>query len=459
MTRWQRNSLALIDLLLLLAIVACTNAATVATDAVTPRTAANSSLATATPSQTPTAVSTLIPSQTPTATHTATPTPTPTATAVPLTVSGDVRSLLLADPVPSGSAPCGVVDLLDFPIDPPHAANVGRGGGDFGVFRSRFDKFHAGEDWGGPSGRSNLGTPVYSIGHGFVTYAQPLGWGRDQGVLIVQHTFADGRTIFSFYGHLDPDSIVLAPGTCVKRGDLVGLIGQPRGFAHLHFEVRTQAPYQTLTGYWPEDPTTQGWLWPSQQIWAARVGAIPGVAWVRPFANPGSQPIGQISDDSYLMLEAGQLQRVNLADGRTSTLDFGLETVDAALAHPASSQLFIAERNSDSLAAYSQPELTLQWETNLPLNSGVTLLPLPDGGVLAVTRTSLTAVSAIGNVLWTIPLERPILDWQLTDEALFLTTDGNNGRLWQINQTQGHAHRRAEWQAGCHRKLALAVRS
>ena len=338
----------------------------------------------------------------------------------------------LQEPQPSGRAPCGVVDLFDFPIDPPHADNVSRGGGDFGTFRQRFDKFHAGEDWGGPSGRSNLGTPVYSIGHGFVTYAQPLGWGRDQGVIIIQHTFADGRTLLSFYGHLDPDSVLLTPGTCVERGQLVGLIGQPRGFAHLHFEIRTQAPYQTLTGYWPEDPTTQGWLWPSQQIWAARVGATPGVSWVRPFTNHGTQPIGQINEESYLILEVGELLRFNLADGRSQPVPLDLESVDAALHHEASNQLFAAESASDTLAAYRLPDLTRQWQISLPLNSAPTLLPLPDGGVLAITRTMMTAVSGTGEQLWRIPLERRILDWQLTDEALYLTTDGNNGRLWRI---------------------------
>ena len=426
----QQKGSFLFPLGLLFLLAACANAAAEAT----PNTVVNAPSATRTPSATPRLL-TAVPSQTatvsPTPTHTATPTPTPTPTAVPLTVSGEIRPLQIQEPVPSGRAPCGVVDLFDFPIDPPDAANVSRGGSDFGVFRSRFDKFHAGEDWGGPSGRSNLGTPVYSIGHGFVTYARPLGWGRDQGVIIIQHTFADGRNLLSFYGHLDPDTVLLDPGSCVTRGELVGLIGQPRGFPHLHFEVRTQAPYQTLTGYWPEDPTTQGWLWPSQQIWAARVGAIPGVGWARPFASVGSQFVGQISEESALILEAGQLVRLSLVDGRSNPLDFGLEEMDAALSHPASNQLFIAESNDNSLAAYSLPELSQQWQS-APINNINSLLPLPDGGIVAASRSLMTAVSASGDLLWTTPLESQVLDWHLTENALFVTTDGNNGRLWQI---------------------------
>lgn len=426
-----------LTMLLLLLLAACSTPVSSAT----PVARANTPAATPIPSVTPTL--TAVPTATHTATPINTPTPsaTPTATAVPLTVQGDIRSTLLRDPVPSGSAACGLVDLFDFPIDPPHAANVGRGGGDFGVFRSRFDKFHAGEDWGGPSGRPNLGTPVYSIGHGLVTYAQPLGWGRDQGVVIVEHTFANGRTILSFYGHLDPTSVLLTPGTCVQRGQLVGLIGQPRSSPHLHFEVRTQAPFQTLTGYWPEDPTTQGWLWPSQEIWAARVAAIPGVSWARPFARiinddeiwlGGSQPVGYADDTSFLLLEGGQLTRLNMADGRSNPILFSLETIDDALRHETSPLLYLADSQTDTLAAYSLPDLINQWQTRLTLNSAARLLPLPDGGVVAATRTSLTAVSATGTELWSLPLESQVLDWLLTDDALYLTTDGNDGRLWQI---------------------------
>lgn len=398
----------------------------------------NTPAASATPSVTPTftAVPTATLSHTATPTTTPSPTPTPTPTALPLTVSNNLRSQQTSDPVPNGSAACGFVDLFDFPIDPPNAANVSRGGGDFGVFRDRFGKFHAGEDWGGPGNRPNLGTPVYSIGHGLVTYAQPLGWGRDQGVLIVEHTFVNGRTLLSFYGHLDPESVLLTPGTCVQRGQLVGLIGQPRSSPHLHFEVRTQAPYQTLTGYWPEDPRTQGWLWPSQEVWAARVAAIPGVAWARPFADRGTQFIGPLNQTDSLILEGNQLHRLNMGNGRSNPIDFGREKIDAALHQPASQLLILAERNRNLLAAYSWPDLIQQWEMALPLNSLPSLLPLPDGNILAVTRNSMTAVSPTGTQLWSESLNSPLLDWHLTDDALYLTTDGNDGRLWRIQASQ-----------------------
>ncbi|MEZ4592148.1 MAG: M23 family metallopeptidase [Chloroflexota bacterium] len=432
---WRRGAAQLPLWLLasLLWLVACSNAAApVATQIAI----VNTPTPAATPTLTAVPTTTATPSNTATPTITPSPTPTPTPTALPLIISNNLRSQQTSDPVPNGTAACGFVDLFDFPIDPPNAANVSRGGGDFGVFRDRFDKFHAGEDWGGPNNRPNLGTPVYSIGHGLVTYAQPLGWGRDQGVLIVEHTFVNGRTILSFYGHLDPTSVLLTPGTCVQRGQLVGLIGQPRSSPHLHFEVRTQAPYQTLTGYWPEDPRTQGWLWPSQEVWAARVAAIPGVAWARAFADRGTQLIGPLNASDSLILEGEQLHRLNMGNGRSNLIDFGREKIDAALHQPASQLLILAERNNNLVAAYSWPDLIQQWEIDLPINGIPTLLPLPDGHALVMTRNGMTAVSPTGTILWSEALNSPLLDWYLSDDALYLTTDGNDGRLWRVQPGQ-----------------------
>ena len=72
-----------------------------------------------------------------------------------------------------------MVDVLDFPLNPPDAINTS-GGGDFGVYRERYQGNHTGEDWG-LQDRQNFGATVYAIGHGMVTYAQPRGWGRDGG--------------------------------------------------------------------------------------------------------------------------------------------------------------------------------------------------------------------------------------------------------------------------------------
>src|SRR5690606_41430861 len=111
------------------------------------------------------------PTLTPTATATPPPSPTPAPTALPLQVIADNQAAQWQPPPAQANAPCGVVDILDFPMNPPDADNIS-GGQDFGVFRNRYGKFHAGEDWWGTRRGSTFGEPVYSIGHGLVTYAE-----------------------------------------------------------------------------------------------------------------------------------------------------------------------------------------------------------------------------------------------------------------------------------------------
>lgn len=388
------------------------------------------------PTNTPTSTATA------TATHTATPTPTPTATAVAIQADGDVRAQLLHEPTPKSGARCGVVDVFDFPIDPPDAATVGRGGGDFGHFRSRYDKYHAGEDWGAPAGRQNFGTPVYSIGHGWVSYAQPEGWNRDKGVIIVQHTLADGRVLYSFYGHLDPPSITLEPGECVLRGQQVGNIGRPRTPPHLHFEMRTHLPYQPGPGYWEEDPTTAGWLPPSQTIWTQRMTAVPGVLWSRPATSSFSQPIG-IWQEMLLTLADGQIVGQRLADGRELwRWPNDEETAVAnALLLAEEALLIIAERSGRvsafTLADEAVPNLTERWSVAGSGADVPQLLPLPGEGIVTAVSDQLTAYSAEGERLWRLQIDSRPLSWAATDTHLILATAGQDGQLWLLDGTEG----------------------
>ncbi|MCL4267355.1 MAG: PQQ-binding-like beta-propeller repeat protein [Anaerolineae bacterium] len=438
-------------MLLVWVLAACNEGGVMGAPTAVPRTPA---LPTHTPSPTSTATPTTTTTPSPTATFTATPTPTltptPTATAVPLTTSGDPRAAILSPPVPQTNAPCGLVDTLDFPIDPPDAASVSRGGGDFGVFRSRYDKFHAGEDWGGPAGRPNLGTPVYSIGHGLVTYAEPEGWNRDKGVVIVQHTFADGRSFYSFYGHLDPPSVVLAAGSCVARGEQVGNIGQPRSSPHLHFEIRTHMPYTPGPGYWPEDPTTVGWLPPSATIWRERLATAPGVAWIRPEAASGSpeaasaspsasQLIGQIDAETLAVLAEGQVLGLNVANGRvrwryTLADESRLESAALDAAQPI---LYLANQFGQ-VTAVTLPDasltLTQLWQVDVDVTGLPTLLPLPGGGVLLLARQQMVAISHEGAELWRAELPARPFRWIMAPDQLIITTAADANGLWTVDQ-------------------------
>lgn len=78
------------------------------------------------------------------------------------------------------------------------------------------------------------GTPIYAAESGVVIVAQ--WWSSYGNCIIIDH----GGGLWTVYGHIMPDGILVKKGQTVKRGDkiaLVGSTGQSTG-PHLHFEVR-----------------------------------------------------------------------------------------------------------------------------------------------------------------------------------------------------------------------------
>lgn len=394
----------------------------------------------ATPTAVPTATATPLPSPTATATPSPTASPTPTPTPLPIPVTGDPRAAILHDPEPQENALCGIVDLLDFPLDPPDALNVSYGGRGFGQFRSRYDLYHAGEDWQLVRGRSNLGVPVYAIGHGRVTYAHPYGWGTDQGTIIIRHTFADGRTVLSFYGHMDPDSVTLRAGDCVVRGQKIAEIGQPRTPPHLHFEIRTHMPDEPGPGYWGSDPTEAGWLPPSPFIWNNRMAAMPGVAWTRPGTAEDPQFVGVVNGNTLLALQDEELVGLDVADGRLRWRRTLTETVTSVVVDAHQTQLYMVTRPGQvtayPLLAADEATTTLAeaplWQVDLNKVGLPTLRPLPGGGVVVAVRQDLTAIAASGEVLWWARLAQPAADWLLTADQLILSVTGHQGPVYAL---------------------------
>jgi murein DD-endopeptidase MepM/ murein hydrolase activator NlpD len=123
---------------------------------------------------------------------------------------------------------------FDFPVGKPDAQGYYKARG----FRSHG---HLGEDWDGiRGGDTDLGDPIYSIGHGVVVFARDchMGWGN---VVIIRHAFREDGTvknIDSLYGHLN--TILVRRGQAVSRGEEIGTMGTAHGIydAHLHFEIR-----------------------------------------------------------------------------------------------------------------------------------------------------------------------------------------------------------------------------
>jgi len=397
-------------------------------------TAVPTSAATITPSPTPTSTAT------PSPTFTPSPTPAPTATAVSIHIVGGPRTAILNAPQPENNAICGIVDTLDFPLDPPEALSVSYGGQDFGQYRGRYDLYHAGEDWQLVRGRSNLGVPVYAIGHGRVTYAQPNGWGRDKGVIIIRHTFADGSSVLSFYGHMEPDSVMLQAGDCVVRGQKIAEIGQPRTPPHLHFEIRTHMPDTPGPGYWSTDPTSAGWLPPSQFIWEYRMKSNPGVVWTRPFTATNPHGTTLINETALIALEDGQLIRLDEDDGTVRWRHAITETVTNAIMSADHSLLYTADRRG-KIAVYplledeeGAPYLPTEslWTMDLEMFGFPTLLPLPDGGVVLSVWNEFRAVSADGTPLWQNDFGKRPFDWLLTDDQLILTFTGRSDPIYAL---------------------------
>jgi outer membrane protein assembly factor BamB len=360
-----------------------------------------------------------------------------------------------------------VVDLLDFPLAPPDGDGA-TGGRDFGQYRSRFGLYHAGEDWRHGGGTSSFGKPVYSIGHGVVTYAEPLGWGADKGVVIVRHTFSDGSTILSFYGHLDPPSVVLSVGDCVARGDRVGQIGRPRTSPHLHLEIRTHMPDEPGRGYSPEDPTLSGWKAPSQFIWQRRIALSPGVLWLRSFAGQGLKEAGMLDEDTSVAIHDDELVAIDIRDGSVRWRQSSSIRAYRAMVHPDRSVVYVAswlgevealrvpgssDTGGETTGTETASPLEPLWQIKLEDTVGFpTLMPLPGGDLLVLTRHRMVGVSSRGEQLWERDALSIPLDWLLLDDQLLLAVAGEGGSLWSIDQQAATA-----WEAQTSICLALSA--
>lgn len=143
--------------------------------------------------------------------------------------------------------------------------------------------WHTAEDWYRLDGLETAGAHVRSIGAGDVVY---IGSNYPGRVVIVQHN----PNLFSMYGHLDFDTVLVSSGDRVHRGQQIGAVLQRSDSipSHLHFEIRTffytnevngESPRYGFEcgqwcapgpGYWPIDapelPSAIGWRNPTHVI-------------------------------------------------------------------------------------------------------------------------------------------------------------------------------------------------
>ena len=70
-----------------------------------------------------------------------------------------------------------------------------------------------------------------------VSKAGNTGYGN---YVVIEHTSAENITFYTLYGHMKEGSIMVAEGTEVQAGQVLGIMGSTGNStgAHLHFEIR-----------------------------------------------------------------------------------------------------------------------------------------------------------------------------------------------------------------------------
>jgi len=156
-----------------------------------------------------------------------------------------------------------VADEFDTPLRPPDGA------GAVISLPFLFEGQHLGEDWTTAKGDAALGEPVYSVADGWVSVAYDFAnaWGK---VVFICYRLPDGRYppfVEVMYAQLQ--TMDVASGQFVKRGEKIGTIGNVNGLykAHLHWEVRQTVGIGVGPGF---DVKRDGWLGPSDFLAAHR---------------------------------------------------------------------------------------------------------------------------------------------------------------------------------------------
>ncbi|MBI5930761.1 MAG: M23 family metallopeptidase [Chloroflexi bacterium] len=287
---------------------------------------------------------------------------------------------------------CGVVDSsddFDYPVDTTEFQLINP----FMRPNARFEgQLHAGDDWVKREGPS-LGLPVRAFAPGRVTYSNPEGWGRDRGVVIVEHSFPTG-TVYSLYGHMEESGGYLFPtlGTCVNKGDIVGAISDPRPAPHLHFEIRTMWPNYPGPGYWTVDPRLRGWLNPRQFIENWRGWLNPAHRWHTTLldeSGPHFDPIFR-EDGILLFVDGNQYRAYNNEAGRLweYRLADSIEVVGFAGLADGASQVALIGAADGRVQIWNQYGGFLEeWSTGL---AGIAQGPMVLGQLILLVDTNAT---------------------------------------------------------------------
>ncbi|MCC6804946.1 MAG: peptidoglycan DD-metalloendopeptidase family protein, partial [Anaerolineae bacterium] len=337
----------------------------------------------------------------------------------------------LAMSVVAQDAPCGVVDALDYPLD--ISETLANRYDDFGLFRARFGGRHTGLD----VAFNRLGEPVYAAARGLVTYADPEGWDTEKGVVIIRHTFPDG-IYYTLYGHMEQSDEIQFPrvGTCVERGDPVGVVGWPsRGLPHLHYEIRNFLPDDGGPGYVTDNPVLSGWFDPLDftEMWRMRLA--PGYVGSVSFAEvPTLPPV--ILDDGTSVIAQGDDVIAYTAQGRQSWRVTADGVVTGLVGLP--DNRVVAHTRSGQAFTVSGGRYAALWTMPGPdapviLLGSETLVFVGEGGTLA-------AYTPQGEALWSLPgvgAVVGVIDFQSSGDQVALAVRRVGGVHWRVVAADG----------------------
>lgn len=349
--------------------------------------------------------------------------------------------LMAAAPV-AAQGQCSPVTTVQFPVDRSQFQLAQ----DFGVPSPRHQgRYHTGEDLYGGRGTS-LGQPVHAMAAGRVTYSAPNGWGRDGGVVIIEHTFPDGSVAYSMYGHMQELNGYTFPARygCVEAGDIVGAVGNIRPAPHLHFEIRINQPDVPGPGYSWENPVVLGWRQPSRFVENWQTWLLAAHRWHVELASDAdfSAPPVIFSDGSMAYLEGTRL-RYATPDGRV-LWRLNLDTPPLA----------VTEFERAPLLTFANGKMEMvnldgtpgeQWETNAIIEGApllwndLMLFHTPSNALVAFNADRRT-------VAWTLADVPPFIRGHASLNLMGLVTENHqlmsiapDGRLLDTAQLRGES--------------------
>ncbi len=324
---------------------------------------------------------------------------------------------------PTQAQQCGIADSIDYPVDTDIFQLVQ----DFEARSPRHQgRFHTGEDW--YAGRENnygIGLPVVAAANGRVTYSAPGGWGRDGGVVILEHTFPDGSLLYTQYGHLQETDSARFPirWSCVRAGEIIGAVGAVRPAPHLHFEVRNQNGTSPGPGYSWDAPFAEGWRRPVKALRNWQTWLTPAYRWrldLADEAGPIAPPL-ELDDHSLLYLDANRLGRVT-PDGR-SLWRINLERTGIALSDFDGLPL-LTYSDGSMQRVNLDGTLSDRWETGIALAQ-----PVLQSETLYIYQTPTNALVAFGPnrqaLLWRLENVQPVVRAVLAGQVIGVITAAN----------------------------------